>query len=141
LVMFYDLLLILAAFISTRMVPAASTLKITRKFDAVLSVRAWNRIKVRIENDGVEPAALLLRDEPPAPFLGPRKEFLVKVQPGEFKEVEYQTRPVERGLENFQGTFVRFLCPFGLAYRQVRMPTEQPVRVYPNILALKEFDL
>jgi uncharacterized protein (DUF58 family) len=137
----YDVLLVVAAYVTTRLAPEAESLRVTRAFDSVLSVRAWNKIRVRVENDGIEPASLILRDEPPAPFAGERKEFPLSIPPGDFREVEYTVRPVERGTENFQGTFVRFKCPFGLAYKQFHLPTEQPVRIYPNILALKEFDL
>jgi uncharacterized protein (DUF58 family) len=84
---------------------------------------------------------LLLRDEPPRPFLGDRPEFNLSIAPGEFKDVEYSVKPTERGTEQFQGTFVRIDCPFGLAVKQVRLETDQRVRIYPNILALKEFDL
>jgi uncharacterized protein (DUF58 family) len=137
----YDGFLVLAAYLSTRLVPSSDSLKVSRKFDAVLSVRAWNKIKVLVENEGIEAVDILFRDEPPAPFEGPRKEFRLKIPPGESKEVEYSIRPLERGADSFQGSFVRFRCPFGLAYKQVRIATEQPVRIYPNILALKEFDL
>lgn len=137
----YDIVLILAAYVTSRMAPAAESLRISRLFDPVLSVRAWNRISLRIENDGVETVTGLIRDEPPAGFDANNRQFDLDVEPGGSMQVEYTVRPRERGSDAFRGTAVRLRCPLGLSERQVWIPTEEPVRVYPNVLALKEFDL
>jgi uncharacterized protein (DUF58 family) len=137
----YDLLLVLLAFATVRMAPSAESLRIRRVFDPVLSVRAWNRISLRIENDGVETVAATLRDEPPAGFDAGDRQFKIEVPPGGEVRLEYTVMPRERGSDEFLGTVLRIKCPLGLAERQVWMPTEEPVRVYPNVLALKEFDL
>ncbi|HWD37436.1 MAG TPA: DUF58 domain-containing protein [Fimbriimonas sp.] len=137
----YDLLLILAAWITTRLAPDGASLRVSRAFDPVLSVRAWNKIRLKLENDGVESVSLVVRDEPPALFQSTTREFSVRLQPGDQADFEYTVRPKERGSDSFQGTFVRVRCPFGLAYKQLKLDTTQDVRVYPNVLALREFDL
>ncbi|HEY0866735.1 MAG TPA: DUF58 domain-containing protein, partial [Fimbriimonas sp.] len=140
-VLFYDLALALAAYASWRLGPSTGGLRLTRRFDPVLSVRVPNRVQVTVENDGVEPVRALLRDEPPAGFLASRREFRVDIPPGQAADLEYTVTPSERGPDAFQGTFLRVACPMGLVEKQVRLDTEEPVRVYPNVLALKEFDL
>lgn len=137
----YDVLLIAGAYVTTRLAPSAADLRLTRRFDPVLSVRAANKITLVLENDGAEPVRALLRDEPPSAFDVSRREFRVLVEPDRPLELEYTVTPRERGDDAFRGTFVRIDCPFGLATKQVRLATEEPVRVYPNVLALKEFDL
>jgi uncharacterized protein (DUF58 family) len=137
----YDALLVLAAYVTSRMGPAAQALRISRVFDPVLSVRAWNRIVLRVENDGVETVKGLIRDEPPPGFATNKRQFELSVGPGESVEFEYTVRPRERGSDAFKGTAVRLKCPLGLSERQVWIPTDEPVRVYPNVLALREFDL
>jgi uncharacterized protein (DUF58 family) len=137
----YDVLLVVAAYVTTRLAPPVSNLRLTRRFDPVLSVRAANKITVELENDGVEPIVATLRDEPPPRFLASQKEFPVRVEPERPVEVTYTVTPFERGSDAFRGTYLRIECPLGLATKQVRLATEEPVRVYPNVLALKEFDL
>lgn len=137
----YDVVLVLAAWITLRMAPSADSLRIRRVFDPVLSVRAWNRICLRVENDGVETVTGTLRDEPPAGFDASVRQFEVEIPPGDEVRLEYTVRPRERGSDEFRGTALRIRCPLGLTERQVWVPTEEPVRIYPNLLALKEFDL
>lgn len=137
----YDLLLILAAAISVRLAPSLEGLRIKRTFDSVLSVRAANKIVLTIENDGVEPISTLLRDECPPTFLSTKREWRLRLEPGRVVEMIYHVTPPERGADAFRGTWLRVDCPLGLAQKQVRVPTEEPVRIYPNVLALREFDL
>ena len=137
----YDLLLVAVAVGTTYLAPSASKLVLRRKFDSVLSVRASNKITLQIENDGVETIRGILRDEPPPLFEATRKEFRVELSSRYPTELTYHVTPFERGAEMFRGTFLRIDCPLGLAQKQVRLSTEEPVRVYPNVLALREFDL
>ena len=137
----YDLLIIVAAYASTYLAPSTERLTLKRKFDTVLSVRAANKITLTLENDGLETVRGTLRDEPPPLFETTRKEFKVELVSRRPLELTYHVTPNERGAENFRGTFLRVDCPLGLAMKEVRLPTEEPVRVYPNVLALREFDL
>ncbi len=137
----YDVLLLAAAYASTRLAPQESNLRFARKFDPVLSVRAANQITLVLENDGPEPIRGELRDEPPPEYQASQRQFDIDIAPGDLKELRYTLVPEERGANEFRGTWLRIDCPLGLAQKQVVLPTEQPIRVYPNVLALKEFDL
>lgn len=137
----YDLLLLLAAWVTVRMAPSLEGFRVRRKFDPVLSVRAANKVVLQIENSGVETVKALLRDEPPPTFVASTREFRIEAEPERLLELSYTLTPYERGSETFRGTYLRIDCPLGLAYKQVQLETEEPVRVYPNILALREFDL
>ena len=137
----YDLLLIIIAVVTFRLAPSVEQLRISRRRDTVLSVRTENRIRLIVENDGNELITGRLRDEPPAFFNVSRQEFDLSVEAGRRVEFEYDVTPPERGAEKFRSSFIRLNCPLGLVTRQVVLDTEEPVRVYPNILALKEFNL
>jgi uncharacterized protein (DUF58 family) len=82
-----------------------------------------------------------LRDEPPPFFDVTGNEFRLAVDPGRMTTFSYSVTPDERGTDAFRGTFLRLDCPLGLVMRDVTLATDQPVRVYPNILALREFDM
>lgn len=122
------------------MAPSTALLRVTRRFDPVLSVRVPNRIQLTVLNDGVEPIRARLRDEPPPDFVCSRQEFELDLASGRETEFTYSVTPPERGGDFFRGTFLRLKCPLGLVEREARLRTEQPVRVYPNVLALREFD-
>ena len=137
----FDVVVLAAAWISTRLAADASHLRLTRRYDPVLSVRADNRIEISVENDGDERITGLLRDEAPGQFEASRREFRLDLDAGRHQEFTYIVKPRERGSEEFAGAWIRLDCPFGLAYRDVYLPAEETVRVYPNLLALKEFNL
>jgi uncharacterized protein (DUF58 family) len=136
----YDVLLILIAYVSGRMAPDWKHLRITRQFDPVLSVRVQNKIVVKFFNDGLETIKGRFRDEPPPQFLASNREFNVDVHPGAEVEVSYLLTPSERGTDFFRGSFMRIKCPLGLVDRQVKLATEEEIRIYPNVLAMREFD-
>ena len=138
---FYDLAVLAVAIGTYYMGPSGSSLKVTRTFDPVLSVRVPNRIELSVLNDGVEEIACRMRDEPPPDFQSSREEFELRLVPGQEKGFHYTLTPPERGGDFFRGTFVRIRCPLGLVEKEARLRTEQPIRVYPNVLALREFDL
>ncbi len=137
----YDVLLVAIAYATTRLAPSTERLSLKRSFDSVLSVRTANKIVLTLENDGLETIRGTLRDEPPAQFEASRKEFKVEIRARRPLELVYHVTPRERGAEAFRGTYLRVECPLGLAMKQVRLETDEPVRVYPNVLALREFDL
>jgi len=137
----YNLLLLAAAFVSWMAVPSPKHIRITRQFDPVLSVRVPNRVVLTVLNDGPETIDFRMREEPPPFFEASQREFEMRLRPGEEKQFVYTITPNERGGDYFRGTFVRIKSKLNLIEREVRLRTEQPLRVYPNVLALREFDL
>lgn len=137
----YNGVLLLAALLTWRMGPDPRNIRLTRRFDPVLSVRVPNRIHLLVVNDGVEPLAGRLRDEPPPHFESGVREFDLRLDGAEEQTLTYTVTPPERGGDYFRGTFVRLKCPLGLVEREAKLNTEQAIRVYPNVLALREFDL
>ena len=137
----YNLLLLAVSIATVRLAPDPKLLKLRRKFDPVLSVRAANKVTLELENEGLEPLSGRLRDEPPAGCIASRQEFDLALKAEGYSEYEYFLTPSERGSDYFRGTWVRIDCPLGLVVRQVKLNTEQPVRIYPNVLALREFEL
>ncbi len=152
---------VIAAFavLSGVMGPRLKGLVIRRKMDSVLSVRVSNKVQLQLENRSGQDLSGIVRDEIPTTFrLGDiyesvsgsfRKGFLkpsnnevpFQLESGRRWDFEYAVKPPERGDEQFPGTFLRLDCPLGLVTKQVHLKTPQDVRVYPNVLALREFDL
>ncbi len=137
----YNAFLLIAGYVTLRLGPDPKSITVRRRFDPVLSVRVANKVDLRVTNDGVEPILMRLRDESPPSFAASQREFSVSLQPGEERSYSYQITPPERGSDFFRGTYLRLECPLGLVVRQAKLFNEEPVRVYPNVLALREFDL
>jgi len=137
----FDVAIFIVAFLTFRLAPNGQDLHLKRRFDAVLSVRVPNRVDLRLTNDGVQDVQFVMRDEVPERCVADGNQIGVTLRAGAQKEFHYMVTPKERGDDQFQGTFLRIACPLGLVEKQVRLQTEEPVRVYPNVLALKEFDL
>jgi uncharacterized protein (DUF58 family) len=138
---FYNGFFLVLAIISSQLGASGKNLRFRRRMDAVLSVRARNRIRVEIENE--EDIALhgRIRDEIPSSFAAEGNEAPFHVNPGRAFSFDYFLMPPERGEYSFRATFLRIQCPLGLVERQLELNTEQPVKVYPNLLALREFQL
>jgi uncharacterized protein (DUF58 family) len=139
--LFYDIALAIAAYVTLRLAPNGKDLRLIRSFDPVLSVRVANKIGVRLSNEGLETMRVRVRDEAPERCVAEGNEFGVTLPAGGEKNLSYTVVPTERGDDQFQGTYLRIACPLGLVEKEVRLETEEPVRVYPNVLALREFDL
>ena len=137
----YDVALVLAAWVTLALAPSPKSLRVTRKFDPGRSVRVSNKIEVTVVNDGTQMVSMLIRDEPPPSFSTLDNEKSMSMRPGFEQDFSYSTTPFDRGGDYFRGTFVRIQCPLGLVLKEAKLQTEQPIRVYPNVLALREFDL
>ena len=55
--------------------------------------------------------------------------------------VEYQVEPSRRGAYALGDHFVRYPSPLGLWIRQLRLPAKDPVRVYPDLLRIRTYEL
>lgn len=55
--------------------------------------------------------------------------------------VRYHVRPTRRGAHALGGHHVRYPSPLGLWIRQVNVPASSPVKVYPDVQAVRAYDL
>jgi len=137
----YDLFLIVVAWVTGFLTARKESLVIERFHEVVLSARVPNRITLTFENRDTQPLRVRIRDEAPPSFICDRREFQISLKPGGSMDATYWTTPPERGDDHFRGTYARFHCPLGLVEKQLVYNTETPVRVYPNVLAMNEFEL
>lgn len=119
----------------------SQNLEFERKSDPVLSNRQQNRISVALANASQHPLRVRLRDGVPAAFEQESNDFDFELGGYDRVEASYHVRPVQRGTVNYEDAYVRVLAPLGLCEVERRLPAEQEVHVYPNVLALRDFDL
>ena len=136
----YNLGLVLATVLTWFIAPKSNSFKVTRKMDTSLSVRVKNKVELIVENTGFESVLVRVRDESPASFDSSERDWKATIDTGREARFHYTVTPPERGDESFLGTFLRLSCPLGLIEKQVLLDTSQGIEVYPNLLALREFD-
>lgn len=137
----YNGLLLVLAVLSYLSAPRQDRLRIERQMDKVLSVSTQNLVRLSVVNESDEPMWCRLRDEPPDGFEADNQEFVVSLLPRERVELRYHVTPKERGTFVFRDTFFESVGLLGLAARRGTLKTRQAVTVYPNVLALRKFDL
>lgn len=127
-----------------RMTPAADVWDVTRTHEDRLSLAAPNQIDVDVRLRR-SPRALRvwLRDEPPVTFgIDADERILEKsVPPSETTNFRYDVRPPRRGDYQFGDLHLRWQSVLGLITRQTRVKASESVKVYPNLVDVKKYDL
>lgn len=106
-----------------------------------LSLGAENVVSVTVLNRGPRPLALRLRDEHPPAFRASAETLAGVVVPGRELRLRYTVTPPRRGDYRFGRVMVRSPSALGLFEQQHGYPLERDVRVYPNLLDLRRYDL
>lgn len=114
---------------------------VTREHDTKLSLGADNPVHIRIRNRSRRPATFWLRDEPPDQFTIETRLMSGSIAPLGVWQRTYHVKPLRRGDYAFGAITLRWLGPLGLMVRQGRVPLAAPVKVYPNLIDVRKYDL
>lgn len=115
--------------------------EVSREHDSKLSLGAQNSIGLTVRNRGRRPTTLWVRDEPPDTFDIEARLFEGALAARGTWQTTYHVRPVRRGDYGFGDVHLRWLGPLGLIVRQGKVPAAGPVKVYPNLLDVRRYDL
>ena len=142
------LLLLAVVLVDLRLTPRAGQWELARTHDARLSVAAWNRVEVEVRlNQGLRRLRVWLRDEVPAPFAvtgahPAADQVLAGVcEPDRPAQLVYHVRPPRRGDFVFGDLHLRWQSVLGLVRRQARFSAAVGVKVYPNLVDVRKYDL
>lgn len=116
-------------------------IEVERIHDQRLSLGAENLVTVILANATPRPVAFTLRDEYPHEFPADAGFLRGTIPPYDVAEARYHVRPLRRGDYSFGDVVVRLRGPLGAIERQVRYRLGAEVRVYPNVLELRKYDL
>lgn len=153
-------------FLDRALTPKPHDFHITRTNDARLSLGAENRVVVEIENRSKRTVSAIARDEyppefradkiqlnaaaldfPPVPSLSSLPSvpsfpsFPFSLKPRVPVALVYHVRPPHRGDYTFGDTNLRWWGVLGLTIRQARFKTTALVKVYPNLLDIRKYEL
>ena len=121
--------------------PARKTFAVSRSLPRPLSLGAEQRVDIHLAVARAGPGLLVeVADHAPA-TLRPSTRVLSGSLADGHADVAYMVRPPHRGVFRFGPVDVRCGARRGLLARQVRLPADDTVAVYPNILAIREYEL
>jgi uncharacterized protein (DUF58 family) len=113
----------------------------TRSARDVFSIAQPNRVTLQLRSSARRKLDVVVRDDlfdgaecndfPLEASLGPRGRATV----------HYDVRPTERGAHHLGDHWVRYRSPLGLWTRQLRITAEQAVKVFPDIRAVRTYEL
>jgi uncharacterized protein (DUF58 family) len=129
--------------------PKPSDFRVSRDNESKLSLGADNPIKLNVRRIGApntpglrgRTVDFLLRDEPPQDYIISELFQSAPVGPGETATVGYSVKPLRRGDYKFGGTNLRWRGVLGLVMRNRRYDLEAPVKVYPNLMEVRKYEL
>lgn len=115
--------------------------EVARQHDTRLSLGADNPIRLSVRNRSARSADIWLRDEPPDVFPIDRRILSSTLAPRGVWQGVYHLRPLRRGDYRFNNINLRWRGPLGLVVRQGHISAAGPVKVYPNLLDVRRYDL
>lgn len=135
--------LLIAAFVVVDYVvsPKPQDVEIERINDTKLSIGAENGITLLVSSRAQRSIRFQLRDEHPHQFASDALILRGEVRPFEVCELRYRLTPDQRGDYSFGDTNIRYTSLLGTFVRQHRYATAAPVKVYPNVLDVRTYDL
>ena len=115
--------------------------QVHRQVQAVLSLGSENLVRLSIANLSHVTTSVEVIDELPYQFQ--RRDFTMhtSLKPGEKKRLEYQLRPVERGVYGFGKVHLLLRSRLRLFVRQFSFDQSAEVSVYPSVLEMKQLEL
>lgn len=127
-----------------QLTPGPTAWEAERHHDDRLSLAVWNPIEVRVRMvSGPRPLPIWLRDEPP-PTFGINEDDRIlsgRAWPRQTLSLGYRLRPPRRGDYAFGDLHLRWESVLGLFRRQTTIPATETVKVYPNLVDVKKYDL
>ena len=121
--------------------PAPADFELARESDSKLSLGAWNPVTVTLRNQSRYAVRLAVRDEPPTAFAADAHVLEGNVEPHAILTLSYRVRPPRRGDYTFGSLNLRYRGVLGLVVRQARYPAPARVKVYPNLLDIRKYEI
>ncbi len=137
----YFAIIILTGIIDWFHTPGAEALDAERKCDDKLSIGAKNVVTILFRNRLRTKLKLTIRDEPPYLFGIEENVQQFSLEPRGSREMVYHVFPHARGDFEFGDIYLRICGPMGFVIRQSRIDASRPVKVYPNLLDLRKYEL
>lgn len=115
--------------------------QVERQSPRIFSVGRANPVKLRVVSQARRPLSVRLTEDCGAAWVGEGLPVTVQLAAGGYSEVTYHVRPQRRGLYELGAHYLRWPTPLGLLQRQVCIPACDAVRVYPDVQAVRAYEM
>ncbi len=141
LALFYLLVVLALVAADVIITPRPDEIEIERINDSRLSLGAENVITLLLANRSARRLRFILRDEYPHTFPSDAVFLEGELTPYDIYEARYHVRPLQRGDYHFGDINLRYRSQLQTFTRQARYPAQAAVKVYPNVLEVRKYDL
>jgi uncharacterized protein (DUF58 family) len=114
---------------------------VARTHDTKLSLGVDNPVTISVRNRSRRGTSFTVRDEAPEQFKIETRTLDGNVQPMGTWQGVYHLQPLRRGDYQFGDITLRWLGPLKLTIRQGKVKAAGPVKVYPNLMDVRKYDL
>ncbi len=120
--------------------PRPEQFRVRRSVAPRLSLGETETVQVMVRNDTRRPARVRLTDTYPARWEVADLPLAATVPPGGEVRLAYEVTPPARGRFRFGDLFLRVEQFPGLVTRQLRVPADEEVRVYPDLREVERYE-
>ena len=137
----YDLVLFVALVVDWQMTPSRKLLSAVRAVSDRLSIGRKNEVVLEIFNQGRSSLSMKVRDDSPVGLERDVQEFAFALAGNSKANLSYTLLPRSRGAYRFHKINLRYLSSLGLFWRTLGVDADRDVKVYSDLMALKELSL
>jgi uncharacterized protein (DUF58 family) len=140
---FYTLIIILVLIITDAIILYANKNGISAKRNTLekLSNGDENSVSIFIENRYSFPAKLTVIDELPYQLQMRDTKYIVRINPGDNKTIQYAVHPMKRGEYHFGALNIFIKSQIGFLERRYRFSNNMMVPVYPSFIQMRKYEL
>lgn len=121
---------------------SAAQFQVRRQHDQKLSLGVLNAVTLEIDSRSQRAQRLVIQDDAPSGFIIPDgQRRALSIAPLASEASTYHVRPLQRGDYAFGNIHLRWEGPLGLFVCQTVVKASETVKVYPNIYAIRQYDL
>ncbi|RVD78892.1 DUF58 domain-containing protein [Pseudomonas koreensis] len=110
--------------------------RVQRQIPGSLALGRWSEVRLQVSHDFSEPVTLEMFDHVPPGLSFENLPLSVALQPGQFSEVGYRVRPLQRGHFTFRHCEIQLPSPLGLWSGKRLLDVPGDIRVYPDFAKL-----
>ncbi len=114
---------------------------VTRQAPNVFSVGKPNPVTLEVRSRARRRLAVQVGQDLFSDAISEGLPATAQVAPSGRAQLKYRVVPQRRGAYELGDHFVRYPSPLGLWIRQIRLPARSPVKVYPDIQAVRAYEL
>lgn len=114
---------------------------VTRHARNVMSVGKPNSVTLEVKSRARRRLSVEINQDLFDDATGEGLPASAEVAAGGRAQVKYRVTPQRRGAYELGDHFVRYTSPLGLWIRQLRLPARSPIKVYPDIQAVRAYEL